>query len=143
MSKSQHNETSRRRFLKNSATAVSGAIAFPSIVAAAPNNDVLRVGLIGCGGRGTGAAAQALNADSNAHLTAMGDLLAEPIEKSLASLSKQAPDKVKVEPERMFVGFDAYQKVIDSGVDVVLLTTPPGFRPQHLKAAVEAAKGGR
>ncbi|MFT5029682.1 MAG: myo-inositol 2-dehydrogenase/D-chiro-inositol 1-dehydrogenase, partial [Candidatus Binatia bacterium] len=73
-------------------------------------------------------------------LTAMGDLLAEPMERSLASLIKQAPDKVQVESERRFTGFDAYRKVIDSGVDVVLLTTPPGFRPQHLKAAVDAGK---
>lgn len=91
------NETSRRGFLKNSAAAVGGAfassIAFPAVVSAAPNNDVLRVGLIGCGGRGTGAAAQALKADSNVHLTAMGDLLAEPMERSLASLRKQAPGK--------------------------------------------------
>jgi len=136
----ENNETSRRRFLRNSAAAVGGALAFPSVVSAAPNNDILRVGLIGCGGRGTGAAAQALKADSNVRLTAMGDLLAEPMERSLASLIKQAPDKVQVESERRFTGFDAYRKVIDSGVDVVLLTTPPGFRPQHLKAAVDAGK---
>lgn len=115
----ENNETSRRRFLRNSAAAVGGALAFPSVVSAAPNNDILRVGLIGCGGRGTGA---------------------ESMERSLASLIKQAPDKVQVEPERRFTGFDTYQKVIDSGVDVVLLTTPPGFRPQHLKAAVDAGK---
>jgi len=136
----ENNETSRRRFLRNSAAAVGGALAFPSVVSAAPNNDILRVGLIGCGGRGTGAAAQALKADSNVRLTAMGDLLAEPMERSLASLIKQAPDKVLVESERRFTGFDAYRKVIDSGVDVVLLTTPPGFRPQLLKAAVDAGK---
>ena len=140
----ENSQTSRRRFLKSSTTAFGGAmaasIAFPAVVSSASKNDVLRVGLIGCGGRGTGAAAQALKADSNVELTAMGDLLAEPMEKSLASLQKQAADKIKVEPERKFVGFDAYQKVIDSGVDVVLLTTPPGFRPQHLKAAVEAGK---
>ena len=125
------NASSRRRFLRTSSAAVMGgalasSLQFPSVTLGAPNSKKLRIGLVGCGGRGTGAAAQALKADSNVELTAMGDLLAEPMEKSLASLQKQAADKIKVEPERKFVGFDAYQKVIDSGGDVVLLTTPPG-----------------
>ena len=100
----------------------------------------LRVGLIGCGGRGSGAASQALNADKNVVLTAMGDAFEDQLQKSLQSLQKEHPDKVKVAPEKCFVGLDAYQKVIDSGVDVVLLATPPGFRPVHLKAAVDAGK---
>jgi predicted dehydrogenase len=100
----------------------------------------LRVGLIGCGGRGTGAASQALNADKDVTLTAMGDAFEDQLQASLRGLRKEQPEKVKVTPENCFVGLDAYHKVIASGVDVVLLATPPGFRPVHLRAAVEAGK---
>jgi hypothetical protein len=83
--------------------------------------------LIGCGGRGTGAAGEALAADKNVVLTAMADVFEDKLKASLEILRQQAPDKVKVEPDHCFVGLDAYQKLIDSGVDVVLLTTPPGI----------------
>jgi len=135
--------TSRRDFLKTSAL-VGTALAAPSVLPGnlfgAANSDVLRVGLIGCGGRGSGAASQALNADKNVVLVALGDAFEEPLQKSLQSLQKDHADRVKVTAEKCFVGLDAYQKVIDSGVDVVLLATPPGFRPIHLKAAVAAGK---
>jgi len=135
--------TSRREFLKASAL-VGSALAAPAILPgslfAKETTDTLRVGLIGCGGRGSGAASQALNADPNVVLTAMGDAFEDQLQKSLQGLQKQLPDKVKVTPEKCFVGLDAYQKVINSGVDVVLLATPPGFRPVHLKAAVDAGK---
>src|SRR5207244_7459870 len=85
-------------------------------------------------------ALQALKADKNVVLTAMGDVFSDRLEQSLKSLTKDVPDKVKVDEAHRFIGFDAYQKVIDSGVDVVLLATPPGFRPNHLKAAVAAGK---
>jgi len=125
----------RREFLKTTAALAS----FPAIASAAPNSDQLRIGLVGCGGRGTGAAVQALTADSNVVVTALGDVFEPPIQRSLQILRTKAPDKVKVEPERCFVGFDAYQKVIAHS-DVVLLTTPPGFRPLHLKAAIDAGR---
>ena len=135
--------TTRRDFLKNSAL-FSGAIAAGTLIApsvlAKANNETLRVGLIGCGGRGSGAASQALNADKNVVLTAMGDVFEDQLQHSLQSLQKEHPEQVKVTPEKSFVGLDAYKKVIDSGVDVVLLATPPGFRPTHLRAAVEAGK---
>jgi len=135
--------TSRREFLKASAL-VGSALAAPAILPgslfARENTDTLRVGLIGCGGRGSGAASQALHADKNVVLTAMGDAFDDQLQRSLSSLQKDLGDKVKVTPEKCFVGLDAYQKVIDSGVDVVLLATPPGFRPVHLKAAVDAGK---
>lgn len=114
--------------------------ALPAIAASAQGAKALKVGLVGCGGRGTGAAAQALKADDYAELTAMGDVFQERIDSSVAALKRVAEPKVKVEPSQMFTGLDAYQKVIDSGVDVVLLATPPGFRPQHLRAAVAAGK---
>jgi predicted dehydrogenase len=138
------NPTSRRQFLKTSTTAViGGALAAPLSFSAsgqAPNSETLKVGLIGCGGRGTGAAAQALNADKNVILTALADVFSDHLQGSLSELRKQAPDKVKVEPDHCFIGLDGYQKVLDSGIDVVILATPPGFRPLHLKAAVAANK---
>ena len=137
--------TSRREFLRSSSHAAIGGIlashiGFPAVVSSANGNDTLRVALIGCGGRGTGAAAQALRADGNVQLTAMGDLFQDRLESSLENLRKQLPGQVKVTGDRCFLGFDAYHKVIDSGVDVVLLTTPPAFRAQHLKAAIESGK---
>jgi len=145
MSESVIRTNSRRAFLRRSASiTVGGALAarlgVPAVVSGKVHTQTLRVGLIGCGGRGTGAASQALAADSNVELTAMADLFDGRIPSSLELLRKEAPGKVKVKPDRCFLGFDAHQKVLQSGVDVVLLATPPGFRPQHLAAAVEAGK---
>jgi len=143
MKRPNENVTSRRDFIKSSAL-IGGALAAPAIIPsrlfARENSETLRVGLIGCGGRGSGAADQALKADNNVVLTAMADAFEEQLTKSLQSLEAGHPDKVKVPPEKRFVGLDAYQKLIDSGVDVVLLATPPGFRPVHLNAAVNAGK---
>jgi predicted dehydrogenase len=100
----------------------------------------IKVGLVGCGGRGTGAAAQALKADDYSELTAVADIYQEQIDNCLGQLSKSAKNKVKVEKANQFVGLDGYHKLIDSGVDVVLLATPPGFRPQHLRAAIDGNK---
>jgi len=140
--------STRRDFLKASSSTAIGAtlvssLPFPTETSAAGPGDKLKIGFIGCGGRGTGAANQALSADSNVELYAMGDVFDEKIEKSLDTLQRQFPDqphKFNVAKERQFTGLDAYQKVIRSGVDVVILTTPPGFRPLHFKAAVEAGK---
>jgi predicted dehydrogenase len=128
--------TSRREFLAASAAAVAAA---PSIYAA--GTDVLKVGLIGCGDRGTGAAGQALMADKNVKLVAMADAFEDRLNKSLGNLldKKDVAAKVDVKPDAKFVGFDGYKQVIER-CDVVLLTTPPQFRPLHLKAAVEAGK---
>lgn len=103
--------------------------------------ETLRVGLIGCGGRGTGAAAQALAGDSNVKLVAMGDAFKERLESSLDTLKKQQEiaGKIEVPEQQRFVGFDAYKEVIARS-DVVLLATPPHFRPIHIKAAIDANK---
>jgi predicted dehydrogenase len=128
----------RRDFLK--AAAVAGTLAaVPNVHAG--GGDLLRVGLIGCGSRGTGAAAQALKADANVKLVAMADAFADRIRESLDTLKKD-PDvaaKIDVKPDGGSVGFEAYKEVIDR-CDVVLLCTPPHFRPLHLKAAVDAGK---
>ncbi len=123
--------------------ATAGVVPF-NIIRASPrrnvNADTIKVGLIGCGGRGSGAANQALNADPNVVLHAVADLFEDKVKKSLENLEELHGDKVAVSPEHQYVGFDAYKKVIDSGVDVVLLCTAPAFRPLHLEAAVEAGK---
>lgn len=106
----------------------------------AAGSDVLRIGLVGCGGRGTGAAANALGADPNTKLVSMADAFPDRIQSSLKGLKDQFKDRVAVTPERCFVGFDGYKQLIDSGVDVVLLCTTPHFRPIHLKACIDAGK---
>ena len=130
---------SRRAFLKTAAAAgtLSG---LPAVHAA--GSDILRVGLVGCGDRGTGAASQALAADSGARLVAMADAFEDRLENSLETLRKNEAiaAKLDVAAARRFVGFDAYRQLLASGVDVVLLCTPPHFRPIHLKAAIEAGK---
>lgn len=119
----------------------ASSLAFPRGAFAA-NSDTLKVGLVGCGGRGTGAASQALNADPNVVLTAVGDLFPEKCAGAVSNLrrSEKIAERVMVTPDTSFAGLDAYQKVIGSGVDVVLLATPPGFRPLHFVAAVNAGK---
>lgn len=136
--------SSRRTFLKTAGTvAAILPLAHQFGFASGPlpaRKKTLKIGLIGCGGRGTGAAAQALKADPDVQLVAMGDIFEDQITTAYDALMKIEPDKVKVKGRHKFVGFDAYQKVIDAGVDVVLLATPPVFRPLHLEAAVDADK---
>ncbi len=137
---------SRRNFLTKSSAA--GAAAFtivkPNLVRGA-GAEKLKAGLIGVGGRGRQAAADLLNGAENVEIAAMGDLFEDQLEKNLAWLRSDprnaaVADRVKVDAEHRFTGFDAYKKVIASGVDIVMLTTPPGYRPMHFEAAVEAGK---
>lgn len=139
---------SRRQFLKTTgAAALGGALASPlqltvKASAASRPSDTLKIGLVGCGGRGSGAAAQALSTGEDVSLTAMADVFDNRLQSSRKNLqgNKQFGSRVKVPDSACFVGLDGFQQVIDSGVDVVLLASPPGFRPQHLRAAVEAGK---
>ena len=141
--KPQPSAENRRAFLKTGAAGamVSG---FPAILRAADISNSIKVGLVGCGGRGTGAAAQALKADDYSVLTAVADIEPTQIDRCLQSLNRvmkeQAATKVKVDENSRFLGLDAYQQVIHSKVDVVLLATPPGFRPKQYAAAVAAGK---
>lgn len=134
---SEPNNSASRRDILRGGVLLAGA---PIVLRGAPVGKAIKVGLVGCGGRGSGAAAQALKADDYAELTAVADVYREPIDECLERLKRAADAKVKVEQSGIFVGLDAYRKVIDSGVDVVLLATPPGFRPQQLRAAIEAGK---
>ena len=148
MDNSERNERStpsRREFLKTSTAAAAGgtlAMHLKTVPGAyAAGSDMIRVGLIGCGGRGTGAATDVLNAAQGVKIVAMGDVFKDKIASSRENLLKQFPaDKIDVPNERMFIGFDAYEKVLASDINYVILATPPGFRPQHLKAAVAAGK---
>ncbi len=134
---------SRRDFLKSTsaaATAAAVALHFPGVLRGAPDSRKLKLGLIGCGGRGTGAASQALTADSNMELTAIGDAFPDRLEKGLLALQAAQPGRINLDPKNKFAGLDAYQKVIHSGVDVVALAAPGGFRSIHLAEAVKAGK---
>jgi myo-inositol 2-dehydrogenase / D-chiro-inositol 1-dehydrogenase len=134
--------TNRRAFLKASAASVAtAAVVLPGAYAGA-GNDILKVGLIGCGDRGSGAAKQAMRADPKVKLVAMCDAFQDRLDTSLGNLKniKDIAAKIDVAPDQCYTGFDGYQKLLKSDVDVVILTTPPGFRPIHLRAAVEAGK---
>ncbi|MFM8274023.1 MAG: Gfo/Idh/MocA family protein [Gemmata sp.] len=133
-------DTTRRTFMQTSAAAAAGAALLPGAYAA--GDGTIKVGLIGCGSRGTGAAREALQSDPKVKLVAMADAFMDRLEDSLNNLNniKSITGKVDVSKDRRFDGFDGYKRVIDSDVDVVLLTTPPGFRPLHLEAAIRAGK---
>jgi myo-inositol 2-dehydrogenase/D-chiro-inositol 1-dehydrogenase len=130
--------SNRRTFLKG-----AGAIATTALWTGLPRNvhaggsDVIKVGLVGCGGRGSGAAMQAMDAGEDVRLVAMGDVFKDRLDGARQNLSVNK--NFAVDDAHTFVGFDAYQKVIES-VDVVLLATPPHFRPMQLEAAIEAGK---
>ena len=133
----------RRDFVKAAAavgaTGSIAGLAMP-VWGAAPAGDRLKVGLVGCGGRGTGAANQAINADPGVMLWAMGDVYEDRLKNSYNGLKNQHGTRVMVDQERQFVGFDAIDKVLESDVDVIILATPPGFRPDHLEKSVSAKK---
>lgn len=144
MDSQTHPSLSRRTFLGTTAAAALGT-ALATGAPAGREGDAgktLKIALVGCGGRGTGAASQALQADSNIELTALADIAGDQIDKSLENLKrvKGAGEKVKVDDAHKFVGLDAIDKVLALDVDVVLLTTPPGFRAEHFEKAVKANK---
>ena len=146
---------SRRNFLGKAATVGVAGVVIPSIITScaretkkivtvpvfldqAPDGPVLKAGLIGCGGRGTGAAIQFLSAGPNLQIVALGDTFQDRVDNCKARILKEKGQEVPA--ENCFVGFDAFQKVIDAGVDIVILATPPSFRPEHLAAAIQAKK---
>ena len=134
---------SRREFLKTSSAALGAALVGGLALertAHAAGGDTITVGLIGCGGRGTGAAANALNAGKDIKLVAMADAFADRAEGSQKRLKKLKPDQVDVAPDRVFAGLDAYKKLLQTDVDVIVHATTPHFRPEHLEACVAAGK---
>ena len=161
----KHNENSsahkgtpsRRDFVKTSSALVVGGAAMVSGMNIARSahggaEDRIKVALIGCGGRGRGAAVQALRTEGKVTLWAVADAFESPIKKILPLIERELGDgydettmgplteRIQVPPERQFTGLDAYQKAIDSGADMVILATPPGFRPLQFEAAIAAGK---
>jgi predicted dehydrogenase len=140
-----HDQTNRRDFLLTGTAAAVGTALFAGGVHAA-GNDEIKVGLIGCGGRGSGAAHDVLQAAKNVTIHALGDAFEDNLngcrrrlERFVKGELKEPSNKVDVEG-RCFAGLDAYKKVIDSGCNYIILATPPGFRPIHLEAAINAGK---
>ena len=139
MPKNTSKNTTRRNFLKASVAAGIGTMAATPRVHAA-GDDILRVGLVGCGGRGCGAAVNAMNADPKAHLVAMADVFEDKVQGGCKRLKEAKPDQATVDNEHCFSGFDGYKKVLESDIDVILIAAASRFHPPYLKAAVEAGK---
>jgi len=135
---------SRRQFLKTSTATAAGAALAGSLAVArgahAAGSDVIKVALIGAGGRGTGAVSQLMNADKNLKLVAVADAFENRAAGSLSGLKRRYPDQVDVPPDRVFLGLQAYKQALATEADLVVLATPPGFRPIQYKAAIEAGK---
>ena len=151
------NKTSRRNFIGNSAaigalgvigasqlirscsTGESGGpLVVPEFLRAAPDGEPLKAGVVGCGGRGSGAAVDFLDAGPNLSIVAVGDVFQDKVDGIRQKLKDEK--NVELDDSKCFTGFDAYKRVIDSGVDIVILATPPYFRPDHFQACVEARK---
>lgn len=144
----------RRDFLRaTTLAAVSASVATTLVDQAAPvvraarlhsahiaGSDAIRVGVIGCGGRGTGAARNALDAAPDVRIVAVADAFRDRVDSSLAELKKQFADRIDVPAERQFGGLNAYKDLLATDINYVILATPPGFRPAHLRAAVNAGK---
>ena len=141
MSDTPTQKPSRRDFIRTSSAAVGAASAFSIGASAhAKSNDKLKVGLIGCGGRGSGAIVQAISADPDTEIFALGDAFKDHLDSAYTKLkASKLADRVTVDEEHKFVGFDAYKGVVDS-CDVIVLATPPNFRPEHLAYCVEKGK---
>ncbi|MFD1769019.1 Gfo/Idh/MocA family protein [Sphingobacterium suaedae] len=135
--------TNRREFIKNSSLLIGASALNTGLMASAdlPKNKTINVGLIGCGGRGTGAVFQALDADPDVRVTALADVFDDNLNNTLTSLKEKYGERIEVTEKSSYVGFDAYEKLITSKkVDVVLLCTPPNFRPAHITLAVQYGK---
>ncbi len=138
-----NNPSSRRQFMKSSTAALTGAALASQIASRsyAQSDGTIRMGLVGCGGRGTGAATQALSTEGPVKLVAMADAFQNNLDRQLGQLQKEKGDKVEVTDGDKYVGFDAYKKVIDrDDIDLVILATSPGWRPIHFEYAVAKGK---
>ncbi len=137
---------SRRDFIKTTSTVIAGGAMIGTLPIARAahsfSSDEIKIGLVGCGGRGTGAATQALDtisAENRLKLTAVADPFQSQIDNALKSMKKKHGEHIDV-TDRIFVGVDGYKRLLESDIDMVILATPPGFRPQHFEAAIKAGK---
>jgi len=136
----ENHKFSRRDFIRTSAAAGAAVLANGTSNIFAAGTDKIRVGIIGCGGQGTRDLVSCVKSSPGVEITAMGDLFEDRMKESLDKLKKDVPAALKVTPDKCFVGFDAYQKVVQCDVHMVVLTTPPHWRAQHFRTAVEAGK---
>lgn len=136
MQASNANKLSRREFVRSATVAAAAAGAFPHVVRGAPDSKPLKIGLIGCGGRGTGAAKNAMEGDPNVKVVALADIVQGRIDNCVNDLK----EFVEIDRKNCFVGFDAYKKIAASDVDYIILATPPYYRPEHLAECVGAGK---
>lgn len=146
----EQKSNSRRDFLKSGSAVAATAAAMSAVgspklslakSAHAAGSDTVKIGLVGCGGRGAGAAIQAMNTTSgNVELVAVADVFADRLQSTVEQAKTEHGDKVLVNEDTSFLGFDAYKSVMDSDADLVILATPPGFRPLHFQSAIEAGK---
>ena len=136
--------SSRREFLKASSLTVAGATLAAGIgaarVAHAAGNDEIRVAVIGCGGRGTGAAANCLEADAAVKVVALADAFQDRIDSALKMLKEKFGERINVPLDRQFAGLEAYRQALSTDVHLVVMATPPGFRPAQYAAAIQAGK---
>jgi myo-inositol 2-dehydrogenase / D-chiro-inositol 1-dehydrogenase len=136
MEQNHPSRLSRREFVKSAAVAAAATTAFPYVLRGAESDKPLRIGLIGCGGRGTGAAQDAMNADPKVKVVALADLYKDRLNGCRNAIKGQS----EVEEKNCFLGLDAYKKLLELDLDYVILATPPYFRPEHLTAVLEAGK---
>ncbi len=127
----QANGVTRRTFLRTALATTVAGMTVPFVHA--QGKERLRVGVIGCGGRGTGAALDCANADPAVEIYALGDLFRDRVEGCLRRLKERLGDRCNVTPDRCFTGFQNFKGVIESGVDIVILAEPPAFRPAHFR----------
>jgi len=140
-SKPINSNSSRRDFLKTSAAVSLGLLGTTGSSVFAAGSDTIRVGLIGCGARGTGAALDCVQSTPGVQITAMADVFSDKLDSSLANLSRTVDDRISVTSDSCFTGFDAYQKLLAlEDIDMIIHATPPHFRPAHVRAAIEAGK---
>jgi len=143
MSKRQTSSISRRGFLQGSAAvtaAIAATSAFTPPAVHAAGSDAIRVGLVGCGGRGRGAVANVVEAAKNVKVVALADLFQDAIDETLRIWEDRPKDIFDIPRDRCFVGWDAYKRLLETDVNYVILATPPGFRPMMIQAAVDAGK---
>jgi predicted dehydrogenase len=133
-------KVSRRDFIKSSTAISLAALASGASKVFAAGSDKIRLGIIGCGGRGTYDSINCANSSDDVEIVAMGDLFKDRLDNTLKKLKDNLGEKIKVTADTCFVGFDAYKKVLACDIDMVILTSPPHFRPKHLQAAIEAGK---
>jgi len=136
------NESTRRTFIQQSsaAMATAGLVSAAANVSYAAGSDEIKVALIGCGGRGTGASDQIMNTKGNTKLIAVADAYEHKAKSAVGRLAKKHKQKVDVPEDRMFIGLDGYKGAIDAGPDLVVIATPPGFKPQQFEYAIKQGK---